>query len=155
MFARWPPLQFAMNAVVYTAVAILFSMNAAYAEPMAGTIKSVRGDVNIIRDGATIKAVKRMKLNSSDEIVTGYRSSVGIILLDDTLIAFGPKTVSKLDKFSYDPVKKDGNLFISIITGSMRFVTGWLGKRKPEMVAINLPTATLGVRGTDFIVSVK
>ncbi len=144
-----------VKTVMYTTVTILFSINAAYADQVAGTIKTVKGDVNIIRDGSAIKAANRMKLKTSDKIVTGARSSIGIILRDDTLIAFGSKTVSKLDKFRYDPIKRDGNLLISMLKGSMRFVTGWLGKRKPEYVSINLPAATIGVRGTDFIVSVE
>jgi len=144
-----------INRTVYATVAIFFSLNAAYAGQVAGTIKTIKGDVKIFRDGSTIKAANRMKLNTSDKLVTGMKSSVGIILQDDTLIALGPKTVSTLDKFRYDPVKRDGNLLISMLKGSMRFVTGWLGKRKPEFVSINLPAATIGVRGTDFIVSVE
>jgi len=144
-----------ISTVIYTAVAIFLSFNTAYADQVAGTIKTVKGDVNIVRAGSAIKAANRMKLNASDKVVTGVNSSIGIILLDDTLIAFGSETVSTLDKFRYDPVKRDGNLLISMLKGSMRFVTGWLGKRRPEFVAINLPAATIGVRGTDFIVSVE
>jgi hypothetical protein len=80
---------------------------------------------------------------------------VGITLQDDTRISLGAKSVSTLNQFRYDPVKRDGNLLISLLQGSMRFVTGLLSKHNPSSVSIHTPAATIGTRGTDFIVSVE
>ena len=92
---------------------------------------------------------------TADRIVTGPDSSVGVTLQDDTLLAFGPRSASVLNEFRYDPVRRDGSLIISILEGSMRFVTGQLGKQNPDAVDIRLPTTAVGIRGTDFIVAVE
>lgn len=49
-------------------------MNAAYADEAAGIIKSIKGEVSIVRDGAPIKAWAGMKLMAADKIVTGAGS---------------------------------------------------------------------------------
>lgn len=44
---------------------------------------------------------------------------------------------------------------INLISGSMRFISGLLGKRNPERIGISTPTAVVGIRGTDFILEVE
>ena len=36
----------------------------------------------------------------------------------------------------------------------MRVVTGLIGRNSPENVRFNTPTATIGIRGTEFVVDV-
>jgi hypothetical protein len=96
-----------------------------------------------------------MKLMAADKIITGENSSVGVTLQDETLLSLGAKSATQLKEFRYDPVKRDGNILISVLKGSMRFVTGLLGKYNHSAVSIHTPTATIGIRGTDFIVAVE
>ncbi|MDD4911649.1 MAG: FecR family protein [Sideroxydans sp.] len=142
------------NSVWLGIIAILYS-SISHAETTAGTIKSIKGEVSIVRNEVSINAFNGMPLLAADKIVTGPNSSVGITLKDSTLLSFGAKSVSQLSEYRYDPVKRDGNLLISVFKGSMRFVTGLLGKQNPSAIAIKLPTATIGVRGTDFVVTAQ
>lgn len=142
-------------AAFWLALALALPATAPQARETAGTVKAVKGDVSIVRSGATLKASSGMKVMPEDKIVTGEKSSLGVTLQDDTLLAFGPKSVCELSRFRFDPVRRDGNLLISILEGSMRFVTGQLGKLRPESVEIHAPEAVVGIRGTDFIVSVE
>lgn len=148
-----------MDRLIYrtfwVVVAMIVPIGLAYADNPVGTVKSTRGEVNIVRNGATIPASPNMKLMAADKIISGANSAVGITLQDGTLMSFGAKSVSQLNEFRYDPVKRDGNMLVSLLQGSMRFVTGLLGKHNPNAVAIRIPTATIGMRGTDFIVSVE
>jgi len=144
-----------IKTILCTATAVLLSFSSAYAEYSAGTIKTVKGDVNIVRNGSSIRALPKMQLKAMDQVVTGSNSSIGIVLADDTLLAYGPSTTSELKEFRYDPIKQDGNLLVSLLKGSLRFVTGLLGKKDPSSVGISLPSTTIGARGTDFIVSVE
>ena len=43
---------------------------------------------------------------------------------------------------------------LNLLQGTIRVVTGWLGKVQPEQVKVITPTSVVGVRGTDFIVEV-
>ncbi len=144
-----------IKSVVMGGVMLMFFTTLVLADNAAGTVKQTKGEVSIVRNGASIQASTSMKLMSSDKIITGPNSSVGITLQDGTLLSFGPKSVSQLNEFRYDPVSRDGNLLISVFNGSMRFVTGLLGKNNPNAVGIRTPTAVIGVRGTDFIVAVE
>jgi len=139
----------------WLAIALYLPVAAVFAQETAGTVKIVNGEVRIVRSGASVRAFTGMKVMAADRIVTGTKSSVGITLQDDTLLAFGPKSVCELSQFRYDPVRRDGSLLISILEGSMRFVTGQLGKLRPESVEVRSPNAVMGIRGTDFIVSVE
>lgn len=144
-----------MRNVIMGGVMLMFSTTLALADDAAGTVKQTKGEVSIVRNGVPIQASTSMKLMSSDKIITGPNSSVGITLQDGTLLSFGPKSVSQLNEFRYDPVSRDGSLLISVFKGSMRFVTGLLGNNNPNAVGIHTPTAVIGIRGTDFIVSVE
>ncbi|MBI4807901.1 MAG: FecR domain-containing protein [Nitrosomonadales bacterium] len=139
---------------VCAGLVLLASVGAVYADAAIGTVKTLKGEVNIERNGALMKAAPGMKLMTADKLVTGANSAVGIALQDSTLMSLGAKSATQLNEFRYDPVKRDGNLLISVLKGSMRFVTGLLGKQNPAAVGIRTPTATIGIRGTDFVVSV-
>jgi len=141
--------------VICGALVLMFSAVMALADESVGTIKSTKGEVGILRNGSNIQASAKMKLMKADKIITGSNSSAGITLQDGTLLSFGPKSVSQLNEFQYDPVSRDGNMLISLFHGSMRFVTGLLGKHNASAVNIRTVTSTIGIRGTDFIVVVE
>ena len=142
------------NSFLGFCIFVSVSLNSALAAETAGTVKFIKGEVNIIRNGVSEKARIGMRLAASDGITTGPAGSAGITMHDSTLLAFGPDSSSQIRGFAYDPVSRDGNLFISILKGTMRFVTGQIGKLNPAAVSISTPSATVGIRGTDFIVSV-
>ena len=66
----------------------------------------------------------------------------------------GPSTTLELTKLQFDSTTQDGSLALNLLQGSIRVVTGWLGKLHPEQVKVITPTSVVGVRGTDFIVEV-
>jgi hypothetical protein len=59
-----------------------------------------------------------------------------------------------LTDVKFDTTTQDGSLILNLVQGSIRVVTGWLGKLHPEQVKVITPTSVVGVRGTDFIVEV-
>jgi len=142
-------------SVILGSVVLLLASHFVVADDNVGTVKTIIGEVNVIRNGVPLRASTGMKLLAIDEITTGKNSAAGLTLQDSTLLALGPKSVVQLNEFRYDPVKRDGNLLVSVLRGSMRFVTGLLGKQNPGSVSIRTPTATIGIRGTDFIVAVE
>ena len=90
----------------------------------------------------------------SDRIVTGADGSVGIMLLDDTLLSVGPNSTVSLDKFAFDPATNDGALSASVKRGTMAVISGKLAKKTPGTVQFSTPSAILGVRGTEFVIDV-
>jgi hypothetical protein len=81
----------------------------------------------------------------SETISTGSAGQTNLQFVDQSTLNVGPSAVIKLDKFVYDPNKKDaGSISIEATRGAFRFVTG--SQNKGE-VKIKTPYGTLGVRG--------
>jgi hypothetical protein len=119
-----------------------------------GVVKTLKGQVRIERDGRGVDAAIGSEVYSSDRIVTGPASSVGITLRDDTLLAEGASSVLELNQFSFNTTTNDGALDATIKRGSLAVVDGKIAKANPSAVRYSTPTTTLGVRGTEFIIEV-
>lgn len=84
-------------------------------------------------------------VHESETVRTGSAGQTNLQFVDESTLNVGPAAVIKLDKFVYDPNKKDsGTIAIEATRGAFRFVTG--SQNKGE-VKIKTPYGTLGVRG--------
>jgi len=119
-----------------------------------GTIKTLKGSVRVERGGQAVSVVVGSEVFSSDRIVTGPVSSVGITLRDNTLLSEGADSVLDLNHFAFNTTTYDGSLDVSIQRGSLAVVDGKLAKTHPQAVRYSTPTTTLGVSGTEFIIEV-
>jgi hypothetical protein len=120
----------------------------------AGVVKTVKGTVRIEHAGTSSGASIGSDVYSSDRIVTGPQSSVGVTLRDATLLSAGANTTLDLNKFAFDSTTHDGVLDASVKRGSLAVISGKLAKANPDAVRFSTPTTTLGVRGTEFIIEV-
>ncbi|CAB3776068.1 hypothetical protein LMG28614_00139 [Paraburkholderia ultramafica] len=120
----------------------------------AGVVKTVKGTVQIERAGGSSGAAIGSDVYSSDRIVTGPQSSVGITLRDTTQLSAGANTSLELNKFAFNSTTHDGVLDATVKRGSLAVISGKLAKANPDSVRFSTPTTTLGVRGTEFIIEV-
>lgn len=131
----------------------VFAQNAPSAEQQAGTVKSVRGDVQLLGAGdAARPAAPGDALSPIDRIVTGPDSAASVVLRDGTTMVLGPSSRLDVKEFHFDATTHDGGLLVSLLRGSMRMITGLIGKAHPDAIRVETQTATIGIRGTDFIV---
>ena len=80
---------------------------------------------------------------------------VGIQFQDNTQVQVNENSKLVIDEFVYDPKNKDaGKLALNMASGTVRYASGAIAKNNPGKVAINTPTATIAVRGTDFTATV-
>ena len=87
-----------------------------------------------------------------DEVVETPRDgAVHLRFNDDTRFRVGSLSKATLDRFVFDPGRGGGELTIELSKGAFRFISGKMDKRGYVLVT---PTATIGIRGTDFIVEV-
>ena len=91
----------------------------------------------------------------SDRLSTGKTGAAAVTLKDGTVITLGPNTTVDLNQFAFNTTTQEGNVLIELLQGSVRVVTGLLGKVNPELFKIKTPTSVVGVRGTDFIVETE
>ena len=123
------------------------------APQQAGFVKSVRGNVQLLDGaGATRTAAPGDALSPVDRIMTGPDSSAAVVLRDNTTLMVGPSSRMDLKEFHFDGTTREGGMLVSLLRGSMRMITGLIGKTNPDAVRVETQTATIGIRGTDFIV---
>ncbi|WP_438998800.1 FecR family protein [Variovorax beijingensis] len=123
------------------------------AEPQAGFVKSVRGNVQLLSTAGTPRpASAGDALAAVDRILTGPDSSASVVLRDDTTLVVGPSSRLDLKEFHFNATTHEGGVLVSLLRGSMRMITGLIGKTNPDAIRVETQTATIGIRGTDFIV---
>ena len=141
---------FAVGAVALASIALAAGpLNA------AGEI----GNVHLVKvwaygtptDGAQQPLYRADDLFADELVETVEDGALHIRFLDNTKLRLGSSSVVTLDSFVYDPSTSAGELTADLGEGVFRFITGKLNK---EGIEIRTPVAVIGVRGTDFIVSV-
>jgi hypothetical protein len=109
------------------------------------------GTAQRIPDGAAPIALKNGDaINERDTVQTGENSGVVLRFEDGQRATIGASSRMTVNAYTYDlkdPAKS--NVLLSLLTGSMRAITGLIGKSRPDKVAFRAGTATIGIRGTD------
>lgn len=122
------------------------------AEGRAGTFKQVQGEVHLGKEASRSTPQPGDAVRAGERISTGKTGAASMVLKDGTVLTLGPNASADLSQFQFDSTTQEGNLLVELLQGSVRVVTGLLGKINPDRFKIKTPTAVVGVRGTDFIV---
>ena len=92
------------------------------------------------------------KIYFGDTIIVKEKSNAQILLLDETALTIGEKSELTIDDFVYDPKSKVGKIVSNIKIGTVRIVTGEISNQNPDNLEVNIPTGSVGARGTEFVV---
>jgi len=127
----------------------------AFAHADIGAISEVRGNGEIIRENQSDKLLAELALDifSNDDIRTG-NGRIAIQFIDDSVIRLTEHSKVIIDEYIFDPNPEKSTLSLNFVKGTGRFVTGKLKRIKKENIKIRTNSATIGIRGTDFTVSV-
>lgn len=119
-----------------------------------GAIVQQQGTSVQIRRGAdTLPGGVNASVNMNDAIVTGL-SSIQLRFQDNTTAAVTENSRLVIDDFVYDPNRGAGRLNVRVSMGTVRYVSGQIARNNQQSVQVNTPTAVIGVRGTDFFMTV-
>ena len=115
----------------------------------AGRIDLVAGAVTVVGADQKQRAPKKGEiLFEGDSVVTHANGELHVELTDGGVLAVRPNTAIRITKYQANGEASDTSIF-GLLKGSMRSITGWIGKTSPANYKIITPTATMGVRGTD------
>jgi len=84
------------------------------------------------------------------DVITTANAKANITFKDDTKVQITEHSRLVIDNFVYDDSKKTGRLGMKMALGTIKYASGQIAKANPQQVTIETPTATIGVRGTDF-----
>ena len=118
-----------------------------------GRLLAAAGEVTVDRPGAdeprSIPADAGFELLAGDTIRTGANGRAQIRLADGSIFSLQPRTVFRIDEFRFDADEQRG--FFSLLRGALRTATGQIGKRDRDDYRLQTPTATVGIRGTQYL----
>lgn len=120
-----------------------------------GKIKKVKGEVAVSRSGKEMSVNIGDLLYQNDTIRTGEESWVGIIFEDNTVLSLGSKSEIVVDEYVFAPQQGRLSMVASIVRGTLSYLSGIIGNQSPESVKIHTPDATIGIRGTKFLIKVS
>ena len=103
--------------------------------------------------GGEVDSKKQLEILSYDTVKTG-QGKTAIQFADDTRVDVTAHSKLLIDEFVYDPNNKTGKLSIKASAGTIRYASGQIAKNSQQNVKIETPTATIGVRGTDFTMTI-
>jgi hypothetical protein len=139
--------------LVTNVILLLFSVSSAYAN--VGSITEYKGSGNVKRGSNSIVASKGTGIEKNDRVNTSSSGRFKITFADNTTVSITENSSLVIDDFVYDSGKPSaGKLGLKAALGTMRYTSGALAHNNPKGVNIRTPTATIAVRGTDFVMSV-
>jgi hypothetical protein len=118
-----------------------------------GQIKTSKGQVVVQRSGADLPGEVGLRLLTDDTIKTGPDGAAGVTMRDDSLLSVGPNSILSLERFDFDGTTQQGRFDTRLQRGTLAIISGRIAKQSPQSMTVRTPSAQLGVRGTNFVVS--
>ena len=132
---------------------VIFLAAPSYAK--VGDVIQQQGVTDIQRkDGPRFEKIEEdFDVESYDSVIT-KNGKTAIQFLDETRVDVTENSKLVIDEFVYDPDTSTGTLALKASFGTVRYASGQIAKNSRQNVKIRTPTAVVGVRGTDFSLTV-
>ena len=118
----------------------------------AGKVTHLSGLLSVKSvDGASKVLAVKSEVAEGDTLVTEKDTYARVKFADGGEVVLRPGTELKIENYAYSEAKPESdNVFLRMVKGGLRAVTGLVGKRSREKVTFSTETATIGIRGTHF-----
>ncbi|HMA87311.1 MAG TPA: FecR family protein, partial [Burkholderiales bacterium] len=98
-------------------------------------------------------ATTNQAIESGAMVVTGFNGRAVLRFDDSQVVALGANTTFRIDEYRYDAAKpSEGRVLLDLVKGTLRAITGLIARANHQAFALRVPQATIGIRGTDFLV---
>jgi hypothetical protein len=131
---------------------ILRSITPVFAVPVAQFV-AASGNVSVSSPQHAPQPVSKGNGVENGMIVTtGNKSRAVLQFQDGQIIALQSNSVFRVIEYKFDRSSLEkSSIFFSLAKGGLRAVTGLIGDRRPMNWKLEMPVATAGIRGTDFL----
>ena len=133
--------------------ALLLCLVSTMAVAEIGSVVDLTGSA-IIKRGKTVITVAKGTPVETDDRIEAKGGQVNIKFKDNTTVKVTENSALVIDDFVYDPKSGAGKLGLKAAEGTVRYVSGNIAHNNPNAVNIKTPTASIAVRGTDFVMAV-
>ena len=130
-------------------VLVTLCISTATTNAAVGIVTEQSGPTEIKRNKDVISSEISTKVEMDDTVTTA-NGKAGITFEDQTQVHITEQSKLVIDNFVFDPNKGAGKLAVKIALGTVKYTSGQIAKNDPQQVKVETPSATIGVRGTDF-----
>jgi len=111
-----------------------------------------KGDIKAKNSAGKLRQLaKESPLYLGDTLITGNKSIAVIVFKDNTRTTVQSNSEFLIEDYQFKPDQASKNKAgFKLVKGSMRFLTGKIGKLNREKYKISTPTSSIGIRGTGF-----
>ena len=127
-------------------------MGSVYADSIGDIVEST-GVGKIVRQQENISNLNNLPIQLND-IAETANGSMLIKFLDDAELSLKEHSEVLIDEIYYDPDPNLSRMSMKFTMGTARFASGSLGLVNKANIDIQTPTATIGIRGTDFTTTI-
>ena len=132
------------------ALVLAFSSASAAAADV-GRVVLAAGETSALRQGQVVRLALGTVVQDQDVLRTGTASNLQVRFEDDSYVSLREASELRVDQFKFTGGKGEGeNAVFSLLKGGLRAVTGLIGRQNHDDYKMNTPTATIGIRGTDY-----
>jgi hypothetical protein len=115
----------------------------------AATVLSSSGETLLLREGALLSPARPgTTLTGGDRVMTRAQGRIELRFSDGAVVALQPNTEFRIDSYRFDVVEQKN--FMTLVRGALRTVSGAIGKRNRDDYRMSTPSATIGIRGTEY-----
>lgn len=136
-----------MRKVVCSLFLFFFTSTLLEASTSIGRVVRVESNAVLVSGVQKTSLQPGMELQSGDRIETNKTGLVQLVFTDETKIVIGPNASMTLDVTMMRGRAKADSFAVKTLGGSFRFISG---KSRKKAYKITTPTATMGIRGTEF-----
>lgn len=140
-----------LTSATLIAAALLFSADLAFAA--AAVVTNMNGTISAQKaDGSVRLLSQKSEVNVGDVLTTEKNSFARLKFTDGGEITVRPETTITIDNYTFEETRPEQDSFVfGLLKGGFRTITGLVGKRgNRDAYRANSPTATIGIRGTDY-----
>ena len=118
-------------------------------------IYAVSGDVSVAQGKNPAHRVIGNEIILPDTLVqTGDQSAALLKFEDGQVVTMKANSTFHVREYRYDRAHAEkSSVVFSMFKGGMRFITGQISQRRKQSFKLLTPNATIGIRGTDFLVT--
>ena len=119
-----------------------------------GQVTHLSGVLSAKKADGTIRVLaERSEVQTGDVLTSEKNTYANIRFSDGSQMTMKPASSVKVEKFAYQQDKPaDDSFAVTLLQGGLRLVTGIVGSRSRAKFQVGTQTATIGIRGTTFVV---
>ncbi|WP_261844987.1 FecR family protein [Aliamphritea ceti] len=132
---------------------LLAAFPASAADVVGKVILSIGQNQATTPDGQVRKLARKAEVYADDLLATSAKGRLQIRFTDGSRLSLRASSEFKITEYRFDAAEPtEGKAIYKLLKGGMRTLSGQIGKVDKEDYRLETTVATIGIRGTDFVI---